>query len=59
VGSLIFNFSGTRNTDGCNSLFGSASITHCKTRSDFVHRAFPVRADAVFAVLPQDFRHHL
>lgn len=26
VGSLIFNFSGTRNTDVCNSLFGSASI---------------------------------
>lgn len=26
VGSLIYNFSDTRNTDICNSLFGSASI---------------------------------
>ncbi len=26
IGSLIFNFSGTRNADICNSLFGSASI---------------------------------
>lgn len=26
VGSLIYNFSGTRSTDICNSLFGSASI---------------------------------
>lgn len=26
VGSLIYNYSGSRNTDICNSLFGSASI---------------------------------
>ena len=26
IGSLIFNYSGTRNADVCNSLFGSASI---------------------------------
>lgn len=32
IGSLIYNYSGNRNTDICNSLFGSASIITIGTR---------------------------
>ena len=48
VGSLIFNFSGTRNTDVCNSLFGSASLITLTDKDLFLSIGLSVCVLALF-----------
>ncbi len=50
VGSLLFNYTGTRNTDVCNSLFGSASIITLDSKELWISIILSVSVIAFFII---------
>ena len=49
IGSLIYNFSGSRSTDVCNSLFGSASIITLNTKDLIISIVLSVLVLSLYA----------